>query len=382
MDLQRVKQRYGIVGNSEGLNHALDVALQVAPTDLSVLIQGESGVGKEHFPRLIHDSSIRKHGKYFAVNCGSIPEGTIDSELFGHMKGSFTGAVSDHVGYFEAANGGTLFLDEVGELPMSTQARLLRVLESGEFIRVGSSEVRKTNVRIVAATNVNMQKAIVNRKFREDLYYRLNTIPIQIPALRERKEDIPLLFRKFAGEIAEKYNMPPVRLADEAARQVLVSYKWPGNIRQLKNITEQISILERTRELTADVLLKYIPQDIETTDIVYVGVKKEMNDLKKNRVVTTTEQQIVGLPHQTIQVPPQNHLMSHFRPEDIDEEAEYHDVTHAQDLSEVSYNLKDNEKALIIRTLKKCNGRRKDAAKELGFSERTLYRKIRDYGLD
>ena len=215
MDLQRVKQRYGIVGNSEGLNHALDVALQVAPTDLSVLIQGESGVGKEHFPRLIHDSSIRKHGKYFAVNCGSIPEGTIDSELFGHMKGSFTGAVSDHVGYFEAANGGTLFLDEVGELPMSTQARLLRVLESGEFIRVGSSEVRKTNVRIVAATNVNMQKAIVNRKFREDLYYRLNTIPIQIPALRERKEDIPLLFRKFAGEIAEKYNMPPVRLADD-----------------------------------------------------------------------------------------------------------------------------------------------------------------------
>ena len=407
MDLQRVKQRYGIVGNSEGLNHALDVALQVAPTDLSVLIQGESGVGKEHFPRLIHDSSIRKHGKYFAVNCGSIPEGTIDSELFGHMKGSFTGAVSDHVGYFEAANGGTLFLDEVGELPMSTQARLLRVLESGEFIRVGSSEVRKTNVRIVAATNVNMQKAIVNRKFREDLYYRLNTIPIQIPALRERKEDIPLLFRKFAGEIAEKYNMPPVRLADEAARQVLVSYKWPGNIRQLKNITEQISILERTRELTADVLLKYIPQDIETTDIVYVGgqgtqsisndvlvnmvsvlkneidnLKKEMNDLKKNRVVTTTEQQIVGLPHQTIQVPPQNHLMSHFRPEDIDEEAEYHDVTNAQDLSEVSYNLKDNEKALIIRTLKKCNGRRKDAAKELGFSERTLYRKIRDYGLD
>ena len=407
MDLQRVKQRYGIVGNSEGLNHALDVALQVAPTDLSVLIQGESGVGKEHFPRLIHDSSIRKHGKYFAVNCGSIPEGTIDSELFGHMKGSFTGAVSDHVGYFEAANGGTLFLDEVGELPMSTQARLLRVLESGEFIRVGSSEVRKTNVRIVAATNVNMQKAIVNRKFREDLYYRLNTIPIQIPAFRERKEDIPLLFRKFAGEIAEKYNMPPVRLADEAARQVLVSYKWPGNIRQLKNITEQISILERTRELTADVLLKYIPQDIETTDIVYVGgqgtqsisndvlvnmvsvlkneidnLKKEMNDLKKNRVVTTTEQQIVGLPHQTIQVPPQNHLMSHFRPEDIDEEAEYRDVTHAQDLSEVSYNLKDNEKALIIRTLKKCNGRRKDAAKELGFSERTLYRKIRDYGLD
>lgn len=407
MDLQRVKQRYGIVGNSDGLNHALDVALQVAPTDLSVLIQGESGVGKEHFPRLIHDNSIRKHGKYFAVNCGSIPEGTIDSELFGHMKGSFTGAVSDHVGYFEAANGGTLFLDEVGELPMSTQARLLRVLETGEFIRVGSSEVRKTNVRIVAATNVNMQKAIVNRKFREDLYYRLNTIPIQIPALRERKEDIPLLFRKFAGEIAEKYNMPPVRLVDEAARQVLVSYKWPGNIRQLKNITEQISILERTRELTADILLKYIPKDIETTDIVYVGgqgtqsisndvlvnmvsvlkneidsLKKEVNDLKKNQVVTTEEQQFVGLPHQTIQVPSKNHLMSHFRPEDIDEEAEYHDVTQTPEPSEVSFNLKDNEKALIIRTLKKCNGRRKEAAKELGFSERTLYRKIRDYGLD
>lgn len=384
MDLQRVKQRYGIVGNSDGLNHALDVALQVAPTDLSVLIQGESGVGKEHFPRLIHDNSIRKHGKYFAVNCGSIPEGTIDSELFGHMKGSFTGAVSDHVGYFEAANGGTLFLDEVGELPMSTQARLLRVLETGEFIRVGSSEVRKTNVRIVAATNVNMQKAIVNRKFREDLYYRLNTIPIQIPALRERKEDIPLLFRKFAGEIAEKYNMPPVRLVDEAARQVLVSYKWPGNIRQLKNITEQISILERTRELTADVLLKYIPKDIETTDIVYVGgqgTQSISNDVLVN-MVSVLKNEIDSLKKEVNDLKSKNHLMSHFRPEDIDEEAEYHDVTQAPEPSEVSFNLKDNEKALIIRTLKKCNGRRKEAAKELGFSERTLYRKIRDYGLD
>ena len=404
-DLQKVKLRYGIVGNSEGLNRALDVALQVAPTDLSVLIVGESGVGKEHFPKVIHDNSLRKHGKYFAVNCGSIPEGTIDSELFGHMKGSFTGAISDHVGYFEAANGGTLFLDEVGELPLSTQARLLRVLETGEFIRVGSSDVRKTNVRIVAATNVNMQKAIVNRRFREDLYYRLNTIPIQVPPLRDRKDDITKLFAKFASEISEKYNMPPVRLADDAARQVLLSYKWPGNIRQLKNITEQISILEQTRELTADVLLRYIPANPDSHELVLANpheqqtisnevllnmisalkgeidnLKKDIQDLKQGGTLGA-EQSLVGIGQPTISVQ-KHHSM--FQADEIDE-AEYKDVTQVQAPTETQnaiFTVKDSEKALIINTLKKCNNKRKVAAEVLGISERTLYRKIKDYGLE
>lgn len=402
-DIQRVKLRYGIVGNSEELNRALDVALQVAPTDLSVLIVGESGVGKEHFPRLIHDNSLRKHGKYFAVNCGSIPEGTIDSELFGHMKGSFTGAVSDHKGYFEEADGGTLFLDEVGELPLSTQARLLRVLETGEFIRVGSSDVRKTNVRIVAATNVNMQQAIVNRRFREDLYYRLNTIPISVPPLRDRKEDICKLFAKFAGEISEKYNMPPVRLIDDAARQVLMNYKWPGNIRQLKNITEQISILEHTRELTAEVLFHYIPNDPDETlpaivphanreqsinnevllNMISVlkseidNLKKDMEDLKKG--TPSSRDSVVGIPH-TISVTGGKH-QSMFQPEDIDEVEEYRDEV-LPISAPPSFTVKDSEKMLIVNTLKKCNGKRKDAAQILGISERTLYRKIKDYGLE
>lgn len=403
-DLQKIKLRYGIVGNSEGLNRALDVALQVAPTDLSVLIVGESGVGKEHFPKVIHDNSQRKHGKYFAVNCGSIPEGTIDSELFGHMKGSFTGAVSDHVGYFEAANGGTLFLDEVGELPMSTQARLLRVLETGEFIRVGSSEVRKTNVRIVAATNVNMQQAIVNRRFREDLYYRLNTIPINVPSLRDRREDICKLFAKFASEISEKYNMPPVRLVDEASRLVLMNYKWPGNIRQLKNITEQISILERTRDLTAEVLHNYIPTDPESTEIVRVGhheqsidsnvlfnmisvlkteidgLKKEVEELKKGNVVPVNPQ-LVGLPH-SISVSGGKPHSAVFQPEDIDEVEEYRDISQVSTENTGVFTVKDSEKMLIVNTLKMCNGKRKAAAEKLGISERTLYRKIKDYGLE
>ena len=268
-ELQTIKQRYNIVGNCEGLNHALDVALQVAPTDLSVLIVGESGVGKEIIPRVIHDNSPRRREKYFAINCGSIPEGTIDSELFGHVKGSFTGAINDSSGYFGAANKGTLFLDEVGELPLATQARLLRVLETGEYIPVGATEVRKTDVRIVAATNVNIRQAISEGRFREDLYYRLNSIPIQIPPLRERGEDIVLLFRLFALQMAEKYRMDKVVLTDEA-KQILMRYKWPGNVRQLKNITEQISILSTERLITPDILSRFIPQDQETTQLATI----------------------------------------------------------------------------------------------------------------
>lgn len=405
-DIQRVKLRYGIVGNSEGLNHALDVALQVAHTDLSVLIVGESGVGKEHFPRLIHDHSSRKSKKFFAVNCGSIPEGTIDSELFGHMKGSFTGAVSDHTGYFETADGGTLFLDEVGELPLSTQARLLRVLETGEFIRVGSNEVRKTNVRIVAATNVNMQKAITEGRFREDLYYRLNTIPIIVPSLRERKDDIILLFRKFSGEIADKYNMPPVRLSDDAARSVLLKYKWPGNIRQLKNITEQISILEPQRELTADILHSYIPSDKESTDLVFLGKQEQSvnNEILVNMVSVLTKElehlkkeveelkAVYGLESshvkQLVDISDRiNTKISNLGHDDyieVDDAVEFRDDPQPMmpESPELSTNIKDNEKNLIVRTLRECNNRRKDAAKKLGISERTLYRKIKDYDLD
>ena len=277
VDVQQIKQRFGIIGNSPGLNRAIDVALQVAPTDLSVLITGESGVGKETFPQIIHQNSPRKHGQYIAVNCGAIPEGTIDSELFGHEKGSFTGALADRKGYFEVADGGTIFLDEVGELPIPTQARLLRVLETGEFIKVGSSKVLKTNVRIVAATNVNLIQAVADGKFREDLYYRLNTVPIQIPPLRERPDDIILLFRKFAGDCAEKYRMPPVRLDDEA-RQLLTSYRWPGNVRELKNITERISVIEENRDITADVLRLYLPDlNVEKYPVL---VKKQDNDQK------------------------------------------------------------------------------------------------------
>lgn len=268
-ELQKIKQRYNIVGNSDGLNHALDVALQVAPTDLSVLIIGESGVGKEIIPRVIHDNSPRRREKYFAINCGSIPEGTIDSELFGHEKGSFTGAIGESEGYFGIANKGTIFLDEVGELPIQTQARLLRVLETGEYIRVGGTEIRKTDVRIVAATNVNMRKAVSEGRFREDLYYRLNTIPIQMPALRERGDDILLLFRLFAMQMAEKYRLPKISLSDEA-KQIMLKYKWPGNVRQLKNITEQMSVLSREREINAQTLTQFIPRDEESTQLATI----------------------------------------------------------------------------------------------------------------
>ena len=391
-ELQDIKQRYKIVGNCASLNHALDVALQVAPTELSELIVGESGVGKEVIPRVIHDSSPRRRGKYFAINCGSIPEGTIDSELFGHVKGSFTGAISDSPGYFGAADKGTLFLDEVGELPISTQARLLRVLETGEYIPVGATDVRKTDVRVVAATNVNMQRAISEGRFREDLYYRLNSIPIHMPPLRERGDDIPLLFRFFAMQMAEKYKMEKVVLTD-GARDMLMKYKWPGNIRQLKNVTEQISILSPQRDITPEVLSEYIPQDIETTQLVSMSHKsdsdhsfesereilykilfelrghvneltQELNELKKKLNTSTANTPAVA--------PTQNYLPR------VAEDAvaeEYVEPTN-------SLNLETIEKQMLIKALERNNGNRKKAAEELGYSDRTLYRRLKQYGLE
>ena len=391
-ELQDIKQRYKIVGNCASLNHALDVALQVAPTDLSVLIVGESGVGKEVIPRVIHDSSPRRRGKYFAINCGSIPEGTIDSELFGHVKGSFTGAIGDSPGYFGAADKGTLFLDEVGELPLATQARLLRVLETGEYIPVGATDVRKTDVRVVAATNVNMQRAISEGRFREDLYYRLNSIPIQMPPLRERGDDIPLLFRFFAMQMAEKYKMEKVVLTD-GARDMLMKYKWPGNIRQLKSVTEQISILSPQRDITPEVLSEYIPQDIETTQLVSMSHKsdsdhsfegereilykilfelrghvneltQELNELKNKLNTSTANTPAVA--------PTQNYLPR------VAEDAvaeEYVEPTN-------SLNLETIEKQMLIKALERNNGNRKKAAEELGYSDRTLYRRLKQYGLE
>lgn len=391
VDVQQIKQRFGIIGNSPGLNRAIDVALQVAPTDLSVLITGESGVGKETFPQIIHQNSPRKHGQYIAVNCGAIPEGTIDSELFGHEKGSFTGALADRKGYFEVADGGTIFLDEVGELPLPTQARLLRVLETGEFIKVGSSKVLKTNVRIVAATNVNLIQAVADGKFREDLYYRLNTVPIQIPPLRERPDDIILLFRKFAGDCAEKYRMPPVRLDDEA-RQLLTSYRWPGNVRELKNITERISVIEENRDITADVLRLYLPdlnvekypvlvkkQDNDQKffnserEILYqvlFDMKKDVNDLKK------LVHDIMGgkMPMPVADETPYAHPIRPVHSAPI-QEAEAVEEEETLSLEEV-------EKEMIRKALEKHNGRRKNAAADLKISERTLYRKIKEYNLE
>ena len=392
-ELQDIKQRYKIVGNCASLNHALDVALQVAPTDLSVLIVGESGVGKEVIPRVIHDSSPRRRGKYFAINCGSIPEGTIDSELFGHVKGSFTGAISDSPGYFGAADKGTLFLDEVGELPISTQARLLRVLETGEYIPVGATDVRKTDVRVVAATNVNMQRAISEGRFREDLYYRLNSIPIHMPPLRERGDDIPLLFRFFAMQMAEKYKMEKVVLTDEA-RDMLMRYKWPGNIRQLKNVTEQISILSPEREITAEVLSEYIPQDLETTQLVSMSHKgdsdhsfesereilykilyelrghvneltQEIDSLKKKLNASTPNTPAVA-------APTQNYLPR------VAEDAVAEEYVEPNN----SLNLETIEKQMLVKALERNNGNRKKAAEELGYSDRTLYRRLKQYGLD
>lgn len=408
-DLQAIKQRFEIIGNNEGLNRAIDIARQVAPTDLSVLITGESGVGKEIFPRIIHFFSSRKHSPYIAVNCGAIPEGTIDSELFGHEKGAFTGALSDRKGYFEVTDGGTIFLDEVGELPLSTQARLLRVLESGEFIRVGSSKVQKTNVRVIAATNLDIPQAVKNGKFREDLYYRLNTIPIYIPPLRERKEDIPLLFRKFASDFAEKYRMPAIRLSEEAV-QLLENYRWPGNIRQLKNITEQISIIEQERTVDASTLKKYLPAEhpvlpvltgnhdtsessfASEREILYkilFDMKKDMNDLKQ-LVYGMIEKEDLAAPS----TPPPTSLVIRHQYEQPKTEltskpAINHPAVHPEEqiqdteaLIEESFSIEEKEKELIIKALEKNHGKRKMAANDLGISERTLYRKLKEYNIE
>ena len=402
-ELQDIKQRYKIVGNCASLNHALDVALQVAPTDLSVLIIGESGVGKEVIPRVIHDSSPRRRGKYFAINCGSIPEGTIDSELFGHVKGSFTGAIGDSPGYFGAADKGTLFLDEVGELPLATQARLLRVLETGEYIPVGATDVRKTDVRVVAATNVNMQRAISEGRFREDLYYRLNSIPIHMPPLRERGDDIPLLFRFFAMQMAEKYTMDKVVLTD-GARTMLMKYKWPGNIRQLKNVTEQISILSPQRDITPEVLSEFIPQDMETTQLVSMNhhgdsdhsfesereiLYKILYELRGH--VNELTQEIAQLKKKlntTADTPAVASTQNYLPRVTEDAEAEeYVELSNVADRmtdkkKTESLNLETIEKQMLIKALERNNGNRKKAAEELGYSDRTLYRRLKQYGLE
>lgn len=418
-NIQQVKQRFGIIGTSPELDRAIDVALQVAPTDLSVLITGESGVGKENFPQIIHQYSHRKHGPYFAINCGSIPEGTIDSELFGHEKGSFTGATNTRKGYFEVADGGTLFLDEVGELPLSTQARLLRVLETGEFIKVGSSKIEKSDVRVVAATNLNMIDAIEKGKFREDLFYRLNSVPIRIASLRQRKGDIPLLFRKFASDCAEKYVMPTISLTDDA-RKMLSNYSWPGNVRQLKNITEQISVIEHERVITADILKGYLPENKSSLPIlaaqqresehksfssereilyqVLFDMKKDINDLKsvvkniiKDSSTTTPDDNAILHPSvirqdkKTVTLPLKyeeelsrlNHI-AHREPEII----EATEVNETTEINIANLSLEDAEKEMITLALDKHNGKRKAAASELGISERTLYRKIKEYNLD
>ena len=399
-ELQAIKKRYNIVGNCDALNHALDVALQVAPTDLSVLIVGESGVGKEIIPRLIHDQSPRRREKYFAIHCGSIPEGTIDSELFGYIKGSFTGAINDSPGYFGAANKGTLFLDEVGELPLSTQARLLRVLETGEYISVGATEVKKTDVRIVAATNVNMARAISEGRFREDLYYRLNSIPIHVPPLRERGNDIVLLFRLFAMQMAEKYKMERVVLDDEA-KNVLMKYKWPGNVRQLKNITEQISILSPKRDITAEIMRQFIPENIESTQLTTIGSQKESDhsfesereilykilfDLRNNVNELKQELDVVKkkLNINTDMPANINKELPTMPAEDAEAE-EYFEpqyVTSKTDSNtKQSLNIEKMSKEYLERALERNNGNRKKAADELGISDRTLYRWLRQFGI-
>ena len=375
-EIQGIKQRFGIIGTNPALNRAIEVAVQVAVTDLSVLVTGESGVGKEHFPQIIHAYSRRKHGPYFAVNCGAIPEGTIDSELFGHEKGAFTDAKNERRGYFEIADGGTLFLDEVGELPMSTQVRLLRVLESGEFIKMGSSQVQKTDVRVVAATNIDIPKAISEGRFREDLYYRLNSVEIKVPALRERKEDIPLLFRKFATDFAEKYRMPMVRLSEEANR-LLQSYYWNGNIRQLKNVAEQINVMETDHDISAETLRKYLPENGLQHSVVLAHPQnngdsfmnerellyKVLFDMKRD--MSEMRQQLKGL------------LAGQTTTQPINQD-EYQAV---EVLHDEPTNLEEIEKDSIRRALERSNGNRKVAAEALGFSERTLYRKIKEYGL-
>ena len=410
MTIQQVKQRFGIIGNSPLLNRSLEVAMQVAPTDISVLVMGESGTGKEIIPQVIHHLSARKHGEYIAVNCGAIPEGTIDSELFGHEKGSFTGASGSRQGYFEVANNGTIFLDEVAELPMQTQVRLLRVLETGEFIRVGSSKAIKINVRVVAATNENMQKAISSGKFREDLFYRLSTVPIQLPALRKRKEDIHLIFRKFAHDFAEKYRMPAIKLTEPAV-EILQDYPWPGNIRQLKNLVEQLSVIETEREIDDFILSGYMPiitekmpsvigeekDSFSERELMYkflFDMKKDLTELKKlvldviaqggNSPLSTEQNTVINRLYQevneTIDSP------SRLLPVAKDKDAEFAydkstDSYEQHEEVEESLSLEDREKELIQKALEKHRGKRKYAAGELGISERTLYRKIKEYNL-
>lgn len=438
-DIQNIKLRFGIIGNTEGLNRAIDIAMQVAPTDLSVLVTGESGVGKESFPQIIHQFSRRKHGPYIAVNCGAIPEGTIDSELFGHEKGAFTGAISDRNGYFAEANGGTIFLDEVGELPLSTQARLLRVLESGEYIKVGSSKVQKTDVRIVAATNVNFADAIAEGRFREDLYYRLNTVPIKVPPLRERPDDIALLFRKFAADFAEKYRMPSIQL-NEQAKRMLVEYPWPGNIRQLKNITEQISIIETNRDITPEILSTYLPDMGNSSRLpAFVGgkgthsgnksfesereilyqvlfdMRRDVTELKKLVHEIMTERESAGhhvshpvdnashflqnptldvisdvpmvMPQvqqypQVSQIQPVNKVSSITPVSNVSVKHTDSDYQDTEVYVEENLSLDDVEKEMIKKALERHNGKRKNAANDLKISERTLYRKIKEYGLE
>lgn len=417
MNLQDIKNRFGIIGISPALDRAIDTAWRVAATDLTVLITGESGTGKEVFSKVIHHFSSRKHGSFIAVNCGAIPEGTIDSELFGHEKGAFTGANDARKGYFEVVNGGTIFLDEVAELPLQTQVRLLRVLESGEFLRVGSSKSQKTDVRVVAATNVNIPQAIEKGKFREDLYYRLNTVPIHIPPLRERGQDMLLLFRKFAADFAEKYKMPSIRL-DEQAQDILMNYRWPGNVRQLKNLAEQISIIENERQVNAETLVRYLPgqpgtnlpallknelgsSDISERELLYkvlFDMKKDMVELKKLMVDVLQQEKLEGhfqedhaqvinklyrdvdqtyIPTvQNISNPPQTTQGRPYISSVVPIEDDHTEVI------EESLSLEDREKELIIKALEKYRGRRKNASKELGISERTLYRKIKEYGIN
>ena len=404
--LQTTKQRFGIIGNDVHLNRALEKAVRVAPTDISVLVTGESGVGKESIPKIIHSLSHRKHAKYIAVNCGAIPEGTIDSELFGHEKGAFTGATSTRKGYFEVTDGGTIFLDEVGELPLTTQVRLLRVLENGEFIKVGSSEVQKTNVRIVTATNLNMQEAIAKEKFREDLYYRLSTIEIPLPPLRDRNEDIHLLFRKFASEFAQKYRMPTVRL-DENAIKLLMNYRFPGNIRQLRNIAEQISVVEEDRLITAENIVRYLPNynknlpaviggtsanDFSTErDIMYkvlFDMRSDINDLKKltlDLMKTGDIEKVEEKNHQLIEKiyadqEEKKHAIEVLKiPQNASSDKNYDFIETIEE--DESLSLQDKEVEMIKKALEKNNNKRKLAAKELGISERTLYRKIKQYDL-
>jgi transcriptional regulator with PAS, ATPase and Fis domain len=408
MNVQELKQKFGIIGNNVLLERAVDIARQVAPTDLNVVINGESGTGKEVFPQIIHQNSARKHGPYIAVNCGAIPEGTIDSELFGHEKGAFTGATEARKGYFEVANGGTIFLDEVGELPLATQARLLRVLEAGEYIKVGSSKVQKTDVRVVAATNINFYQALEKGRFRADLYYRLNTVPIYLPPLRERKEDIHLLFRKFANDFAAKYRMPVIRLSSDA-EQVLVNYYWPGNIRQLKNIVEQISIIEENREVNADTLVKYLPQysssnvptirheahngnpfEQNDKDIILKilrDYRNEINDLKKvvyglvtgsagKTALNSDDVKVLNRMYNGNDEPGQNGMTIHA--------TAHHGNNQPPQVIEVeeTLSLQDKEIDMIRKALRKHKGKRKNAAKELGISERTLYRKINEYAIE